>query len=192
MKVEGSNNGKMSSCSRKAQRLEATQGKAGNSKVLDLTVDDISNGLLKQSIKNSSMIVKFLERVTDDHGKTIAALVANASKMHDIRPNAETLQSLVEALEEQARFLRNGLLPKPKVKEEAMRSEEIDGIQSNDDCHNLDVSLDHEILDPQCNANYSPENDCLSYLSNVSSSSTSSSSASIKTNTPAYRTQSSH
>lgn len=161
MKVEGSNNGKMSSFSRKAQRLEATQGKAGNSKVLDLTTsDDVSNGLLKQSIKNSSMIVKFLERVTDDNGKNIAALVANASKMYDIRPNEQTLQALVEALEEQARFLRNGLLPQPIVKEEAMRREEIDGIQSNDDCRNLDVSLDHEILDSPYNADYSPDNDC--------------------------------
>ena len=69
-----SGNGKMSKYSLKAQRMEVTR-KNGDGNVVDFTVgEDANSGLLRESIKNSAMIVSILQGVTDQERKNTDAL----------------------------------------------------------------------------------------------------------------------
>ena len=148
-----SGNGKLSSYSRKAQRLEASQSKEDSSKVLDLTArDDAHSGLLRESVKNSSMIVSLLQGVADQDRKNIDALVMNAAKMYELEPSMKNKDDYVAALRRQKELLVKRSLPPSSIKKTPCR-EEVDQVDcppfSDDDfdvdhSHNLDVSLTGE------------------------------------------------
>jgi hypothetical protein len=90
--------GRASCYSRKAQRLEAL-GKF-DTNVLDLTQnDDVANGLLRASVKNSIQLVSLLQSTTDPEKMRIDALVLNASEMHELESNAESKAVYMDALD---------------------------------------------------------------------------------------------
>lgn len=96
--------GKSSNYSRKVQRLEAMQ--KSDSKVLDLTLnDDISNRLLRDSVRNSSEIVSLLRTTTDNERITIDALVLNASRMYELDSTEENKADYIRSLKKQRELL---------------------------------------------------------------------------------------
>ena len=96
--------GKSSNYSRKVQRLEAMQ--KSESGVLDLTTnDDISNRLLRDSVRNSSEIVSLLRTSTDNERITIDALVLNASRMYELDSTEENKAEYIRSLKKQRELL---------------------------------------------------------------------------------------
>ena len=94
----------MGKSSRKVQRLEAMQ--KSDSKVLDLTLnDDISNRLLRDSVRNSSEIVSLLRSTTDNERITIDALVLNASRMYELDSTEENKAEYIRSLKKQRELL---------------------------------------------------------------------------------------
>ena len=94
----------MSNYSRKVQRLEAMQ--KSESGVLDLTTnDDISNRLLRDSVRNSSEIVSLLRTSTDNERITIDALVLNASRMYELDSTEENKAEYIRSLKKQRELL---------------------------------------------------------------------------------------
>ena len=75
----------MSSYSRKAQRSELNSKNDAESKILDLTAgEDANTKLLRESIKNSSIIVSLLQGANDQDRKKADAIVLNAAKMYEL------------------------------------------------------------------------------------------------------------
>jgi hypothetical protein len=96
--------GRSSSYSRKMQRQEAME--KSESKVLDLTAnDDISNRLLRDSVRNSSEIVSLLRTSTDNERMTIDALVLNASRMYELDSTEENKAEYIRSLKKQRELL---------------------------------------------------------------------------------------
>lgn len=94
----------MGKSSRKVQRLEAMQ--KSDSNVLDLTLnDDISNRLLRDSVRNSSEIVSLLRTTTDNERITIDALVLNASRMYELDSTEENKAEYIRSLKKQRELL---------------------------------------------------------------------------------------
>jgi hypothetical protein len=65
----------------------------------DTNVLDVSNGLLRASVKNSIQLVSLLQSTTDPEKVRIDALVLNASKMHELESNAESKAVYMDALD---------------------------------------------------------------------------------------------
>jgi hypothetical protein len=131
--------GRASSYSRKAQRLEAS-GKF-DTKVLDLTQnDDVANGLLRASVKNSTQLVSLLQSTTDPEKMHIDALVLNASKMYELESNAESKAEYMDALKKQ----REHLL-KRKAAPVASAPDVVIELGDNDDFDDCDFSGIHNL-----------------------------------------------
>ena len=120
-----SGNGKLSSYSRKAKRLEMNAKNDTESKVLDLSAgDDAITKLLKESFKNSSVIVSQLQGANDQDRKNADALVLNAAKMYELEPNTENKEDYMAALRKQKNLsLTRSLLQTSAVKEESGSNE---------------------------------------------------------------------
>ena len=149
-----SGNGKLSSYSRKAQRLEMNAKNDTESKVLDLSAgDDAITKLLKESFKNSSVIVSLLQGANDQDRKNADALVLNAAKMYELEPNTENKEDYMAALRKQKNLLlTRSLLQKSAVKEESGSNEkDTPNFQMSDNdefdsvgSHDLAISLTAE------------------------------------------------
>ena len=149
-----SGNGKLSSYSRKAQRLEMNAKNDTESKVLDLSAgDDAITKLLKESFKNSSVIVSLLQGANDQDRKNADALVLNAAKMYELEPNTESKEDYMAALRKQKNLLlTRSLLQTSAVKEESGSNEkDTPKFQMSDDddfdavgSHDLAISLTAE------------------------------------------------
>ena len=139
--------GRTSAYSRKTQRSDKTS----NSSALDLTQgDEVSNDLLRESVKNSSQIVSLLKGATDPDRQTIDALVLNAHRMYELDSNAANRSDYIKALQRQKNILEQRSASFSVVKEEA---QEFDDIHLHDDFiddslfdgkHSLDDSFSHE------------------------------------------------
>lgn len=139
--------GRTSAYSRKTQRSDKTS----NSSALDLTQgDEVSNDLLRESVKNSSQIVSLLKGATDPDRQTIDALVLNAHRMYELDSNAANRSDYIKALQRQKNILEQRSASLSVVKEEA---QEFDDIHLNDNFiddslfdgkHSLDDSFSHE------------------------------------------------
>jgi hypothetical protein len=139
--------GRTSAYSRKTQRSDKTS----NSSAIDLTQgDEVSNDLLRESVKNSSQIVSLLKGATDPDRQTIDALVLNAHRMYELDSNAANRSDYIKALQRQKNILEQRSASFSVVKEEA---QEFDDIHLNDDFiddslfdgkHSLDDSFSHE------------------------------------------------
>ena len=160
--------GKQSSYSRKTQRLQLTQKTDGESKVLDLTAEDATSGLLRESVKNSGLIVSLLQGVNDQERKNIDALVLNACKMYELEPNQESKGCYLTALKKQKELLERRVEQPVSVKREPTRhgkvasdSQLFSDDEFNPDCHNLDNSLSDEayLLSSPLLGNDSPTDD---------------------------------
>lgn len=149
-----SGNGKLSSYSRKAQRLEMNAKNDTESKVLDLSAgDDAITKLLKESFKNSSVFVSLLQGANDQDRKNADALVLNAAKMYELEPNTENKEDYMAALRKQKNLLlTRSLLQTSAVKEESGSNEkDTPKFQMSDDddfdavgSHDLAISLTAE------------------------------------------------
>ena len=149
-----SGNGKLSSYSRKAQRSELNSKREAELKVLDLTAgDDANTKLLKESIKNSSIIVSLLQGANDLDRKNADALVLNAAKMYELEPNTENKEDYLAALRKQKSLLLTRSLPQSSAVKEESGTDEKDArnFQLSDDddfdavgSHNLAISLTAE------------------------------------------------
>ena len=120
-----SGNGKLSSYSRKAKRLEMNAKNDTESKVLDLSAgDDAITKLLKESFKNSSVIVSQLQGANDQDRKNADALVLNAAKTYELEPHTENKEDYMAALRKQKNLsLTRSLLQTSAVKEESGSNE---------------------------------------------------------------------
>ena len=180
-KVSG--NGKMSSFSRKAQRMELTHKRDGESKILDLTAsEEINSGFLRESVRNSSMMVSLLQGVSDPERKNCDALVQNAAKIYDLDPTSENKAEYLNALTTQKLLLKRRSQPPlstPTVKELPCYDRDVMDFEhlGDDDCnisgHNLDTSLTIESChssSPVLNGD-SPQSNSLSIFTSSSSSS---------------------
>ena len=108
--------GRTSAYSRKIQRSDKTS----NSSALDLTQgDEVSNVLLRESVKNSSQIVSLLKGATDPDRQTIDALVLNAHRMYELDSNAANRSDYIKALQRQKNILEQRSASFSVVKEEA-------------------------------------------------------------------------
>ena len=149
-----SGNGKFSSYSRKAQRLEMNAKNDTESKVIDLSAgDDAITKLLKENFKNSSVIVSLLQGANDQDRKNADALVLNAAKMYELEPNTENKEDYMAALRKQKNLLlTRSLLQKSAVKEESGSNEkDTPNFQMSDNdefdsvgSHDLAISLTAE------------------------------------------------
>ena len=149
-----SGNGKFSSYSRKAQRLEMNAKNDTESKVIDLSAgDDAITKLLKENFKNSSVIVSLLQGANDQDRKNADALVLNAAKMYELEPNTENKEDYMAALRKQKNLsLTRSLLQTSAVKEESGSNEkDTPKFQMSDDddfdavgSHDLAISLTAE------------------------------------------------
>ena len=121
-----SGNGKLSSYSRKAQRLEMNAKNDTESKVLDLSAgDDAITKLFKESFKNSSVFVSLLQGANDQDRKNADALVLNAAKMYELEPNTENKEDYMAALRMQKNLLlKRSLLQTSAVKEKSGSNQE--------------------------------------------------------------------
>ena len=96
--------GRSSAYSRKSQRSDKTQ--SSESSVLDLTQgDEVSNGLLRESVKNSSQIVSLLKGAADPDRQTVDALVLNAHRMYELDSNSANKSDYIKALQRQKNLL---------------------------------------------------------------------------------------
>lgn len=140
--------GRASIYSRKAQRLESS-GKS-HSNVLDLTQnDDVSNALLRASVKNSSHLVSLLRSTTDPEQMRIDALVLNAHKMYDLENNAESKAEYMDALKKQREFLlKRSVAPVASAVDVAIDICEDGDFDDNNfnGIHNLDSSFSSELI----------------------------------------------
>ena len=149
-----SGNGKLSSYSRKAKRLEMNAKNDTESKVLDLSAgDDAITKLLKESFKNSSVIVSQLQGANDQDRKNADALVLNAAKTYELEPHTENKEDYMAALRKQKNLLlTRSLLQTSAVKEESGSNEkDTPKFQMSDDddfdavgSHDLAISLTAE------------------------------------------------
>lgn len=136
--------GRSSAHSRKPQRSDKTQ--SSESSVLDLTQgDEVSNGLLRESVKNSSQIVSLLK----------GALMLNAHRMYELDSNSANKSDYIKALQRQKNLLEQRSANFSAVKEE---TKEFDDIQLHDDFiddalfdgkHSLDDSFSHETFEKE-------------------------------------------
>ena len=143
-----------SAYSRKSQRSDKT--KSSESSVLDLTQgDEVSNGLLRESVKNSSQIVSLLKGAADPDRQTVDALVLNAHRMYELDSNSANKSDYIKALQRQKNLLEQRSANFSVVKEE---TKEFDDIQLHDDFiddalfdgkHSLDDSFSHETFEKE-------------------------------------------
>ena len=144
--------GKSSAYSRKAQRLNKTHG--SNTSVLDLTHgEEVSNGLLRESVRNSSQIVSLLKVATDQERQTIDALVHNARSMYELDGTAENKSDYISALQRQKDLLMQRSVKPLAIKDDAKSFDDIqlkfDEEEFVDEVfydgqHSLDDSFTHE------------------------------------------------
>ena len=149
-----SGNGKLSSYSRKPQRSELNSKNDAESKILDLTAgEDANTKLLRESIKNSSIIVSLLQGANDQDQKNADAIVQNAAKMHELEPSTENKEDYLAALKKQKSLLVARSLPPSTAFKAEPGSDENDAhnFQLSDDddftpvvSHNLAISLTAE------------------------------------------------
>jgi hypothetical protein len=147
--------GRASIYSRKAQRLESSGKSLSN--VLDLTQnDDVSNALLRASVKNSSHLVSLLRSTTDPEQMRIDALVLTlknvqliAHKMYDLENNAESKAEYMDALKKQREFLlKRSVAPVASAVDVAIDICEDGDFDDNNfnGIHNLDSSFSSELI----------------------------------------------
>ena len=139
--------GRTSAYSRKTQRSDKTS----NSSALDLTQgDEVSNDLLRESVKNSSQIVSLLKGATDPDRQTIDALVLNAHRMYELDSNAANKSDFIKAIQRQKNILDQRSASFSVVKEKAQEFDDIhlhgDFIDDSlfDGKHSLDDSFSNE------------------------------------------------
>jgi hypothetical protein len=142
--------GKTSQYSRKMQRLEGMRN--SNGPVLDLTQDEVSNGLLRQSVNNGAQLVSLLKGANDQERQYVDALVQNAQKMYDLVSTNENKAAFITALQRQKDLLMSRSIKPSVVKEEAVVQEECEEEFNEsylfDGSHSLDDSFTHESVDP--------------------------------------------
>ena len=137
--------GRSSVYSRKMQRGEYKNSTTDT--VLDLTKgDEVSNVLLRESVKNSSQILALLKGVSDQERQNVDALVVNAERLYTLTQTEASKQAYISALEDQKELLQLRTLKPLEMKEE------IDCKDLNDDFlfdgrSDLDYSFTHESVD---------------------------------------------
>ena len=146
--VSSASLGRSSLYSRKAQRLD--RANSSNATVLDLTKgDEVSNGLLRESVKNSAQIISLLKGATDHERQTVDALVQNAHRMYELDSTLENKADYVRALQKQKDLLVLRSV-KPVERNEEKRSshahEDYNDDYLFDATHSLDDSFAHESL----------------------------------------------
>jgi hypothetical protein len=137
--------GRSSMYSTKMQRGEYK--KSTTDTVLDLTKgDEVSNVLLRESVKNSSQILALLKGVSDQERQNVDALVVNAERLYTLTQTEASKQAYISALEDQKELLQLRTLKPLEMKDE------IDCKDLNDDFlfdgkSELDYSFTHESVD---------------------------------------------
>ena len=168
MNENSTGSGKQSSYSRKTQRLQFSQKTVGESKVLDLTAAYDTSRLLRESVKNSGLIVSLLQGVNDQERKNIDALVLNACKMYELEPSQDSKGCYLAAFKKQKELLERRVEQPVSVKKDPTRHRKISldsqlfsDDEFNPDCHNLDNSLSDEayLLSSPLLGNDSPTDD---------------------------------
>lgn len=134
--------GRVSCYSRKAMKLEASKL---TTDVLDLTsTDEITNGLLRESVKNSSEIVQMLKCTTDAEKRTMDEIVTNASRMYDLDPTIENKREYISALRRQKELLEQRAV-RPSAP--SMSSDCVLALDPYDEMYNLENSFNDESVE---------------------------------------------
>ena len=140
--------GRSSLYSRKSQRLDGAH--SSNTTVLDLTKgDEVSNGLLRESVKNSAQIISLLKGATDYERQTVDALVQNAHRMYELDSTQENKADYVRALQKQKDLLvlrSVNTLDRNKERGISPADEDYSDDFLFDATHSLDDSFAHESL----------------------------------------------
>lgn len=134
--------------SRKAHRLEGSH--ISNATVLDLTKgDEVSNDLLRVSLKNSAQIISLLKVSSDPEQKTFDSLALNAHRMYELDGTQENKDDYIRALQKQKDLLvLKSVQPTQRKEERSVEvDDQCDGGYSDDFLfygHTLDDSFSNE------------------------------------------------
>jgi hypothetical protein len=138
--------GKSSLYSRKMQRMEGMRNSNGH--VLELTRDEVSNGLLRQSVNNGAQLVSLLKGDNDQERQNIDALVLNAQRIYELLSTEENKADFFAALQRQKDLLTIRVSKPTAVKVESSaqdyREEDFNDSCLFDGSHSLDDSFTKE------------------------------------------------
>lgn len=109
--------GRSSVYSRKMQRTECMN--SAEDTVLDLTKeDDVSNVLLRESVKNLSQMLSLLKGASDQERQNVDALVVNAERLYTLTQTEASKQAYISALEDEKELLKMGSVKPLEIKED--------------------------------------------------------------------------